>query len=96
MDEVEALALSCEEGLQPRLAGSVSIERERPREALDMLLPGLWSTRVPLLNVRQTDDTFDSCSDLLFSLLRFPNPNFRRMEDVLLVNDAELVDRALL
>lgn len=36
-----------------------------------------------LLRVRQTDATFDSDSDLLFSRLKVPKPNFLRSEEAL-------------
>lgn len=52
-----------------------------------------------LLSVRQTDDTFDSSSDLLFDLPNVLKPNFLRMDElfeVFDVIDAEFADLARL
>jgi hypothetical protein len=45
--------------------------------------------------VRHTDATLDS-SDLLFSRVKLPKPNFLRNDEVLLVSEAELADLVLL
>lgn len=74
----------------------MSTDLARESEPLERLPtgvgPGLASPRVLLLRVRHTDDTLDSCSDLLFSRAKVPNPNFLRKEEVLLVSEAELAD----
>ena len=59
-----------------------------PRE----MLPAGLSPRVLLLRVRQTDETFESCSDLLFSLVSPPKPNFFLKEEVLELTEPVLAD----
>jgi hypothetical protein len=85
---------SCDIG-RPFKRPSMSVECDRcnvPRE----ILPAGLSPRVLLLNVRQTDETLESCSDLLFSLVSPPNPNFFLRDDVLELTEPVLADLDLL
>lgn len=73
----------------------ISVEWDRCNVPREMLLAGL-SPRVLLLKVRQTADTFESCSDLLFSLDSPPKPNFFLRDDVFELSDPVLADLDLL
>ena len=76
----------------------MSVDLDRTRDILERLAgcgrvsPAL----VALLRVRQTEATLDSDSDLLFSRLRVPNPNFLRREDALELQDPVLMGRSSL
>ena len=87
---------SCDNGLCGRRP-SMSVDCERCNVPLDILLLGLaLSPRVLLLNVRHTEATFDSGSDLLLSRDSVLKPNFLRSEDVLELIEALLTDLARL
>ena len=74
---------------------STSVDLDLSSEPLDKLpgcewgSPGLFEF---LLNVRHTDVTFDSDSDLLFSRLSDPNPNFLRSEEAFELREPVLTD----
>lgn len=83
--------LSCDNGRCCCVLVSMSVDLVRCIVALEML-DGCSVGGLFLLRVRHTDPTLDSCSDLLFSRDRPPNPNFLRSEDVFEVRDPVLTD----
>jgi hypothetical protein len=81
---------SCDIG-RPFKRPSMSVDWDRCNVPREMLPAGL-SPRVLLLSVRHTDETLESCSDLLFSLVSAPNPNFFLKDDVLELIEPVLAD----
>lgn len=75
---------------------SISVDLDLTKEAFERLEDCVWLSPAAfdvLLRVRQTETTFDSDSDLLFSRLRVPKPNFFRSEEVLDPKEPVLQER---
>jgi hypothetical protein len=76
----------------------MSVDLDRTRDNLERLAGcgRLSPALVVLLRVRHTEATLDSDSDLLFSRLKVPNPNFLRREDALELQEPVLTERSSL
>lgn len=76
---------------------SISVDLDLTREDFERLEGCEWPSTVDLvlLSVRQTEATFDSDSDLLFSRLNVPKPNFFRKDDALELREPVLSERFL-
>lgn len=77
---------------------SISVDFDLTKKDFERLEGCGWPSTVDfvLLSVRQTEATFDSDSDLLFSRLNVPNPNFFRKDDALELREPVLTERFLL
>lgn len=75
---------------------SMSVDLDRTRDIFERLAGcGRFSPAlVALLNVRHTEATLDSDSDLLFSRLKVPKPNFLRREEALELQEPMLSGRS--
>lgn len=86
-----------------RIGGSIrtsrSVDFERNKEPFERLAGCCWLSPGDLaflLNVRHTEATFDSGSDLLFSRLNPPNPNRFLSDEAFELQDPVLLDRSFL
>lgn len=76
----------------------MSVDLERTRDNFERLAGcgRLSPALLVLLRVRHTEATLESVSNLLFSRLRVPKPNFRRREEALELQEPVLTERSSL